>query len=308
MDKRYPAAGPVTLTTLLADNASTKSLKAGRIGSDLVSFDYVDFPLVFDGFKPMVREGRFDFGELAIVTYLQARALGKPLVLLPAVIGARFQHHCICYDAHRGVIAPLDLQGRRVAVRSYTQTTGVWVRGVLQEEHGVDPARVTWVCFEDSHLQEFRDPANVVRVDEGKTPLGMLLAGEVDAALLGSDMPDDPRLQPVIPDPKTAGLYWHRRTGVIPMNHMAVVHADLATQRPDVVRDIYRLLLESRDRDTPEAGGMQMRQFGLEALRPSLEAAIRFAFAQGVISHPIDVDDLFDDTTRLLGTQAHLPA
>ncbi|KEQ03705.1 phosphate ABC transporter substrate-binding protein [Pseudorhizobium pelagicum] len=301
MAKRYPAAGPVTLTTLLADNASTKSLKAGRIGSDLIRFDYLDYPLVFDGFKPMVRKGRFDFGELAIVTYLQAHAFGKPLVLLPAVIGARFQHHCICYDGRRGTVKPSDLSGSRVAVRSYTQTTGVWVRGILQEEYGLDPAGVTWICFEDSHLQEFRDPANVVRADEGQTPLGMLLAGEVDAALLGSDMPGDPHLLPVIPEPKAAGLDWHRRTGVIPMNHMAVVHADLAAQRPDVVHELYRLLLESRDHDTPAGDGMQMRLFGMEALRPSLEAAVRFAFDQGVIPRPIEVDELFDETTRLLG-------
>ncbi|MEY9999075.1 ABC transporter substrate-binding protein [Sinorhizobium fredii] len=307
MRKSYPTKGAVELTTLLADNASTMSLKAGRIASELVRFDYIDFPLVFDGFKPMVREGRFDFGELAIVTYLQALAWGKPLVLLPAVIGARFQHHCICHDAQRGVIKPADLEGRRVAVRSYTQTTGVWVRGILQEDYGVDPAGVTWVCFEDSHLEEFTDPPNVVRAEEGTTPLGMLLSGEVDAALLGSDMPADPRLQPVIADPKAAGLARYRRTGVIPMNHMAVVHADLAARRPDVVRELYRLLLESRDRDTPAGDGLQMRPFGVEAMRPSLETAVRFAFAQGVIPRPIEVDELFDDTTRLLGIRAHLP-
>jgi len=301
MAKRYPSAGPVTLKTLLADNASTKSLKTGRIGSDLIDLHYVDYPLVFDGFKPMVREERFDFGELAIITYLQAHAFGKPLKLLPAVIGARFQHHCICYDGRRGMLKPSDLSGGRVAVRSYTQTTGVWVRGILQEEYGLDPADVTWVCFEDSHLEEFRDPVNVIRASRGQTPLDMLLSGDVDAALLGSDMPDDPLLLPVIPHPKQAGLDWHRRTGVIPMNHMAVVHADLCAQRPDVVNELYRLLLESRERDTPATDTMQMRLFGVEALRPSLETAIRFAFEQGVIPRLIEVDELFDETTRLLG-------
>lgn len=304
MQKTYASQGPVTLATLLGSNASTRSMKSGQIASDLIRFDYTEFPQVFDGFKDMVRQDRFDFGELAIVTYFQAHAFGKPLVLLPAAIGARFQHHCICYNAQRGVIKPMDLPGLRVAVRSYTQTTGVWVRGILQDDYGLDPDSVTWVCFEDSHLEEFRDPPNVVRAEEGKSPLGMLLAGEVDAALLGSDMPDDPRLQPVIPDPKAAGLIWHRRTGIVPMNHMAVVHADLVQQRPDVVRELYRLLIESRDRDTPPGNDIQMRQFGVEALRPSLEAAARFAFAQGVIPRPINVDALFDDTTRLLGAPA----
>lgn len=297
----YPATGPVKLHTLLAESASTKSLVSGAVKSDLVSFEFDAPELVHDGFKPMVREGKFDWGELAIVTFLQAKLYGKPLVLLPAVIGGRFQHRCVAYNSEFGALTPTDLNGRKIGVRSYTQTTGVWIRGILQNEYGVDPAGVQWTTFEDAHLAEYTEPANVERAPKGKKLKEMLFAGELAAAMIGSDMPKDDRIKTVIPDPEKAALAWHTRTGVVPMNHMVVVRAELSKQRPDVVREIYRMLLESRDLDTKPVDGLQMRPFGVEALRPSLEMIIDYAFQQKVIGRKLSVDELFDDTTRVLG-------
>ncbi|MBI1218569.1 MAG: phosphate ABC transporter substrate-binding protein [Rhodobacteraceae bacterium] len=296
----YPPKGQVTLRTLLADNPSTQSLKRGDVGSDLIRFDFADIAVAHDGFKPFVRDGAFDCGELAIVTFLQARQFGKPLVLLPAVILGRFQHHCLAYNAEKGAVAPGDLEGKRIAVRSYTQTTGVWVRGILQNEYGVDPAKVHWVCFDDPHVAEYTDPAFVERAPKGKKPAQMLLDGEVDAAILGNDMPNDPRIHTVIPDPQNAALAWHAKTGVVPMNHMVAINADLSAQRPDVVRDLYRQFKESRDRDTPPKGGIEVRPFGLEAMRASLQAAIDYAHQQRIITDKPAVEDLFDDVTRTL--------
>ena len=301
MTKSYPPTGPVTLHTLMAENASTKSLTAGTVKSDLVHFDFDAPALIHHGFKPMVREGKYDWGELAIVTFLQAKYYGKPLVLLPVVIGGRFQHQCIAYDAERGTIAPGDLNGKRIGVRSYTQTTGAWVRGILQNEYGVDPDSVQWVTFEDAHLAEYEELPNVRQAEKGKKLIQMLFDGEVDAAMVGSDMPKDPRIKTVIPDPKAAALDWYQRKGVIPMNHMAVVSAELSQQRPDVVREIYRMLLESRDLDTKPVDGLQMRPFGFTALRPALEMIIEYAFQQKIIGRKLSVDELFDDTTRQLG-------
>src|SRR5215510_4916357 len=152
MTAAFPNAGPVTLRTNLADYPVTRALKSGEIKSDLVRFDFAGPKLAHEGFKAMVREGRFSAGELAIVTYLQARHYGKPLVLLPAVVMGRFQHPCIGYHTKHGMLTLSSIAGRRFGIRSYTQTTGAWIRGMLQHEHGVDPAKVTWVCFEDAHL------------------------------------------------------------------------------------------------------------------------------------------------------------
>ncbi|MCW1411280.1 ABC transporter substrate-binding protein [Rhizobium sp. 1AS11] len=302
MTHSYPTSGPVTLHTLLADkNASTKSLTSGVIKSDLVSFNFDAPELIHNGFKPMVRDGKYDWGELAIVTFLQAKFYGKPLVLIPAVIGGRFQHQCVAYNSEHGTLKPSDLDGKRIGVRSYTQTTGAWIRGILQNEYGVDPASVEWVVFEDAHLAEYKEPSNVHLAPKGKKLKEMLFAGELDAAMIGSDMPDDPRIKTVIADPKKDALDWHEKTGIIPMNHMVVARPELSQQRPDVVREIYRMLLESRDLDTKPSNGLQMRPFGVEAMRTSLEAIIEYALQQKIIERRLSVDELFDDTTRALG-------
>src|SRR5215472_5098754 len=129
---------PVRLHTLLADYPNTIALKKGEVRSPVVSFDFADIKVANQGFKPLVREQKFDAGELAIVTFLQAKLYGKPYVLLPAVVMGRGQHHTIAYNAERGALRPADLPGRRVGVRAYSQTTGVWLRGILANDYGVD--------------------------------------------------------------------------------------------------------------------------------------------------------------------------
>src|SRR5437660_7152596 len=149
---------PVRLRTVLGDYPHTLPLKRGQVTSADVALEFVDVKPTNRAFKPMVREQQFDVCEMAIVTYLQARAYGKPLALLPAAMLGRFQHHCMLYNSARGTLAPEDLPGRRVGVRAYTQTTGVWLRGILANDYGVDLGAVRWITFEDAHVAEYRDP------------------------------------------------------------------------------------------------------------------------------------------------------
>jgi len=292
----------VKLHTLLQDKPWNMPLKRGEIQSSIVQFDFDDVEEASDHFKPMVRELAYDCGELAIVTYLQARAYNKALVLLPFVVTGNFHHKSIAYNAEKGELTPADLAGRRVGVRTYSQTTGVWVRGILQNEYGVELDRVTWITFDDSHLAEYSDPPNCQRAPEGKKLVDMLLNGEIDAALLGSNMPKDPRLKTLIPDADAAALAWSKKYGATPINHMYVVKQSLCQARPDVVREIYRMLLASRAaRPQPAAGSLNMTPSGVEANRRPLELVIDYAFQQKVIPRKFTVDELFDDTTRVLG-------
>src|SRR5689334_395650 len=158
----------VKLFTLLGDYPNTAALKRGELRSDLVDLDFADIKVANTGFKPLVREAKFDLSELAIVTYLQAKAYGKPYVLIPAVVLARGQHHTIAYNPERGELKPTELAGKRVGVRAYTVTTGVWVRGILQQQYGVDLGKVKWVSFEDPHLAEYTDPPEIERALAGK--------------------------------------------------------------------------------------------------------------------------------------------
>ena len=193
-------AGPLRLRTLLGDYPNTLALKRGEIGSALLEFDFAEVKLAHTAFKRVVRDLEFDVAELALVTFLMAKAWGKPLVLLPAVVSARFQHPYLVYNAERGRLAPGELAGRRVGVRSYSVTTGAWIRSILANDYGVELDRVRWVSFEDAHVAEYREPPTVERAAAGKDALAMLLAGELDAAVLANPLAD-PRLKPLIPEP-----------------------------------------------------------------------------------------------------------
>src|SRR5262249_11262283 len=221
-----------------------------------------------------------DAGELAIVTYLQAKIYGKPLVLLPAVVMGRFQHQCIGYNTKNGELKPEAIEGRRIGIRAYTQTTGAWIRGVLQHEHGVDPTKVTWVCFEDPHLAEYREPPHVERAPGGPKRIAQLLCeGELDGAIVG-ELPDDPRVRPLFPDPMAAARAWAKKHGPVPVNHLFVVNAALSKTRPDVVREIYRVLLAAKNAVPPHASGIDFHPFGFTNLRKALELITQYAFEQ----------------------------
>jgi 4,5-dihydroxyphthalate decarboxylase len=290
----------ITLRTLLGDHPYTRPLKQGAISSPRVAFEFADVKVPNRAFKQVVRDNAFDLAELAIITYLQAKALGKPLVLLPATIVARHQHAYLVYNPARGELAASDLAGRRVGVRSYPVTTATWIRGILAHDHGVELDRVRWVTFEDPHLAEYHEPASAERAPPGKDPLGMLLAGELDAAVLGALLPADSPLRPLIPDPDAAARDWCRRNDAVPINHLAVVTQSLAQSNPDVVREVYRLLREARQRVPAAADGIDLLPYGVDALRPSLALAIDYAFEQGLMDRRLEVDELFDDTTRAL--------
>ena len=183
-------------------------------------------------------------------------------------------------------------------MRAYTQTTGVWLRGILKHEYGVDLERVKFVTMEDPHVTEYRDPPFVERASGTKKLDQMLLDGDVDAAIMG-DLPKDPRIRPLIPDPDAAARAWHAKHGAVQINHIFVVNEELSKTRPDVVQEIFRLLLASK-RAGPAPGGADSLPFGLAAMRKPLELITQYALEQKIIPRPVTVDELFDDTTRAL--------
>ncbi|HEY5065821.1 MAG TPA: phosphate ABC transporter substrate-binding protein [Xanthobacteraceae bacterium] len=288
------------LHTMLGNYPNTKPLKSGVIGSDLVDFDFAEVKVANSHFKEVVRDAKYDVAELAIVTYLQAKAYGKPYVLVPAVVVSRGQHHTIAYNPERGALKPSDLNGKKVGVRAYTVTTGTWVRGILASDYGVDINKVEWITFEDPHLAEYHDPAIVKRATGSKDLTQMLLDGDVAAGIVGDKLPD-PKLKHLIPDPDAAAQKWAERHGGIPINHMLVVRQGLSRSRPDVVQDIFRQMHESKlAAGLPNGGALDPYRFGVEACRPILDIIIDYCHQQQLIPRRISVDELFDDTTRAL--------
>lgn len=285
------------LKTLLGNYPNSRALRTGTLQPITFAFDFADVKVPNRAFKRAVRDLEFDVAELALVTFLQARAYGKPLSLIPAVVGAgRFQHHCLVYNAERAPVTVQQLAGKRIGIRALAQTTVTWVRGVLAHDYDVALDSIKWVTFEDGHLAEFPDPPDVLRAPEGATMVSMLLNGDIDAAIIGTDLPDDPRLQPVLADPHAAARAWAARHQMVPVNHMVAVNTDLMRQRPDVVKELYRLLHQSKLLgDSAQNPALDLTPFGIEANRKTLALLVQYAHTQGLIPRPYAVEELFED-------------
>jgi 4,5-dihydroxyphthalate decarboxylase len=263
------------------------SLRAG------VALEMAEVAPISRAFAPMVREARYDASEMAIATFLMAKAWGKPIVLLPACVAARFQEGALLCRADSDISGPADLRGRRVGVRAYSQTTGLWLRGRLQEAHGVAPQDIAWVTFEDAHVAEYRDPPFVARAPQGADMLAMLRGGQLDAAIFGNDLPADPGLRTVFADPAAAGRDFQAAHGFVPVNHMVAVQRRIAEERPDLVADLVMLLRDA-------AGASALPQ-GRAALDPAVALAIRYARDQALLPRDMTLDQAWDGLPAGIG-------
>jgi 4,5-dihydroxyphthalate decarboxylase len=280
-----------TLRVAIGDYPHTLPVKRGEIVSPWLKLEFIEVKPLYQAFKPMVRAHAYDASEMALVTYFQAKDHDKGLALLPAAMLARFQHGTILFNAERGALAPNDLPGRRIGVRSYSQTTGAWIRGILQNDYGIDLGEVQWVTFEDGHVAEAKDPPGLLRARPDQDITAMLIAGELDAAIYGAALPKDPRLQSVIKNPEAAAKSWYAKHGLVPVNHMVVVADELAGSNPQAVAELYRLLEEGKK--AAPAGGVDTAPFGKEANRRCLELLLSYCTQQKLISHPIKFDELW---------------
>ena len=194
------SAARKTLKTLIGTYPHTAPLKFGAVRSDRFDLDFTEIVPVWDGFKGMVRDDKYEISEIAVVTYLIAKAHGKRLALLPAAMFGRLQHPYAIYNATKGPMTPADLNGKRVGVRSFTTTTGAWLRGILANDYGVDLDSIDWVTFEDPHVEEYKDMTQ--HAPMGKKIVPMLIDGDLDAVL--GELSNDPRIKPLFGDPQTA--------------------------------------------------------------------------------------------------------
>ena len=282
------------LRTAIGRYPHTAALRSGEVTSDRLRLDFAEVPVISRAFAPMVREGRYDVCEMAIGTFLQAKAYAKPLVLLPVTLAARFQEGALLCRADSDLRSPAGLTGRRVGVRAYSQTTGIWLRGILAEAHGVRPETVRWVTFEDAHVAEHRDPPWAERAAPGQDMLAMLRKGELDAAIFGNELPRDPSLRPVFPDPEAAAeAFWHVH-GLVPVNHLVTVGRDFALNEPALVVELMRMFAVARAAVPARAGERDALPIGRTALRSAVELALRYAAEQGLLPRPLDVAEVWE--------------
>jgi 4,5-dihydroxyphthalate decarboxylase len=191
---------------------------------------------------------------------------------------------------------PSDLNGKRVGIRSFTTTTGAWIRGILANDYGVDLASIEWVTFEDPHVAEYKDTTR--RAPEGKKIVPMLLEGELDAVL--GETSADPRAKPLFGDPAAEAKLWYAKHKAVPINHLMVMRSGDVKADPDTAREVYRVLLEGKRMAAapPEPDPLP---FGIEGNRPSLQLMAEYAYQQKLIPHRISVDDMFAETHDIFG-------
>src|SRR6266571_6973120 len=305
------------LKTVTRTQGNNQALKDGTVRPKTFAFDFEEVPVLIDAFRRMVRGNEFDICEMAITTYICAKAHGKRMTAVPIFLVRAFHHGAIVYNTKAGVRTPKDLEGRTVGVnRGYTVTTGLWARSVLQQEHGVDLGKITWVLSGDEHVAEYRAPSNVVPIEQGKKMGDMIASGEL-AAAIGIEV-DSPDVKPLIPDALEAGLEALRRNGHYPINHTVVVKDELLAAHPDLAADVFNAFAEAKRRyvERLKAGKIEKPTefdevhrrvmevtgdplpYGIAPNRRVIEELIRHALTQGIITKPVTVDELFAPSTR----------
>lgn len=307
-------------TTVTRTQGNNEALKQGRVTLREGTLAFEDVPVLIDAFRRMVRGTEFDICELALTTYICAKAHGKPFTALPIFLVRAFHHGAILVHKDSGIRHPKDLEGRRVGVsRGYTVTTGVWARAVLQEEHGVDLGRITWVLSGDEHVAEYRPPANVVPLGAGTTLAAAVASGDL-AAVIGLEKVDNPDIVPLIPNAREAGLHALRTRGHYPINHLIVVKDDLLAAHPRLAADVFDAFVQAKqDYLTRLAGGAieaptdidRLHQqvmaitgdplpYGIAPNRQVLETLIGQAVGQGIIPARVTPESLFAAGTHAL--------
>jgi len=324
-----PATTQLPLKIAIATYGHTAALKDGRVPIDRVKADFVEVSPIIAAFRRMVRDVEFDVCEMAPATYMIARSFGAPFRALPVFIMRRFHHGGFVYREDGGIRRPKDLEGKKAGVRAYSVSTGIWTRGILQNDYGVDVSRVTWVVDDEEHVRELKLPPNVVHAPAGKSLVSMMAAGELQAAHTGpagigragaptgnweAGAAAKPQSYPeLFPDAPRLEADWYRKTGIYPTHGLIVVKDRLLTDHPwvahalfDAFRQAKEIYLErlkagkvenDTDRNYRELSAIvgDPLPYGVKENLPAIEALIKYCYQQGLLPKHYAVGEMFVD-------------
>lgn len=284
-------ADRLVLRVALGQHEHVKPLKDGRVTSERLDLRFVEFDPLPKAFRQMARVGDLDVCEMALATHLLACHYGKPISGLAIPLWARLHHGNLVCPAGSGLTGAEDLRGRKVGVRAYSQTTGVWLRGILSSDYAVPNDSVTWVTMEDAHVAEYADPAIAQRGMSGKGLRQLMEEGEL-AAIMGERNADPHGVRPVIDHADQAAQAWSRRTGVFPVNHIVAVKTDLLQRHSWLAQELTGLFEAARQMAGAE-GKNPPPPYGLEPNRRSMQMLLDFAAEQLLVPRRYQVDELF---------------
>lgn len=304
------------LKTVTRTQGNNRALKEGRVTAPDFDFDFEEVPVLVKGFRRMVRELSYDVSEMALTTYICAKAHGVKFTALPIFLVREFHHKAIHHHVPSGLKSPAELAGRTVGVnRGYTVTTGVWARAILQDEYGLDLSSVTWAPSGDEHVADYRGPANVKPLPDGDLE-GRLTSGELVAAV-GAKI-DHPDVATMIEYPFQAGVAALKSRGLYPINHLVVVRDELLAENPDVATQVFDAFAASKKLyvedlkagrvkdltpvDRVHLAAMEVMDdplpYGIEPNRLVLEQLMDHAVTQKIIPERMDVAGMFAAPVR----------
>src|SRR6218665_429494 len=257
--RRRTLSGKVHLKIAIAEHPHTSAIRNGSIPIEGVEAEFITVQPQIGAFRRMVRDVEFDVCELAPTTYIIARAFGAPFVALPIFVVRRFHHSGLLVRPDAHIRSPKDLEGKKVGVRAYSVTTGVWTRQVLMDEYGLDASKVTWVVDDEEHVTQLQLPPNVIHTEPGVSladlmARGELVAGFAAAAGIGrtgaptggwkEGEADYPDLFPAAP--KIEADYY-ARTGVYPMHGTIVVKDAVLARHPWVAQSLDKAFTQAKN-------------------------------------------------------------
>jgi 4,5-dihydroxyphthalate decarboxylase len=309
----------------------TRALKWGDVRIDGVDPAFVEVVPIIGAFRRMVRDVEFDICEMAPTTYMIARALGAPYIALPIFLMRRFHHGGFVVRPDAGIKVPKDLEGKKVGVRAYSVTTGVWTRGIFVNEYGLDSSKVTWVVDDEEHVTTLKLPPNVVHAPEGKSLQSMMKAGEIQAGFTGpagvgragppisgwdkagAAAAAADTYPELIADVEKVEADWFRNSGIYPIHGLIVVKDEHIKRYPWLARSLMNAFVEAKkpyledlkrgQGDSPE--DKRYRNFlslmsdplpyGSAANRASIEALVSYSLQQKLIPARPQLDQVFVD-------------
>jgi 4,5-dihydroxyphthalate decarboxylase len=280
-------AASLTLKTAIGTYKHTVPLKDGSVTSPRVCFDHVEVVPANRAFRPMVNQLAYDASEMALVTLILGKAFSRALTGVPVILMQQSAYGMLMVRPDSPLRDPRDLAGKTIGVRAYTQTTGVWLRGLLHDQFGLDLDTLRWVTFEASHVDGYIDPSNCERAPDGATLAGMLRDGRIDAAA-GLEPAEHPDLRTLMPEAVAVEDEWIRSTGIRPVNHTLVVRDDLLATHPWLRDELFSMVGAAKR----VAGGGPPD--GMDAIRDSVSLLARYAYEQRVTDRPLNVGELFE--------------
>ena len=304
-------------TLVTRTQGNNRALKEGLVKPKTCELEFIEVDPLIAAFRRQVRANEFDICELAITTYMCAKAHGKKITAIPVPLVRQFHHGAIQINKNAGIKSAKDLEGKKVGVsRGFTVTTGVWARAILQDYYGVDLKKIHFVLSGDEHVEEYRAPSNVSPIEAGKKMDEMLISGELVAAI-GADVKHE-NVVPLIPNAMEVGLEAFKKDGHYPINHLVVIKDELIEKYPDLPADIFYAFAESKrlyveklkagqieNLDAAdkvhlrvmEITGQDPLPYGVEPNRKVIENLIGHASAQGILTGKEKIEDLFAKST-----------